>query len=164
MTDAEFVIKTYLQGDLGFEPGEKFNYNNADFIVLGKIIEKVSGKSYEMVLHENILKPLGMKNTGLLKNENVIENLANGYIFKDGKYLNESFVQIQNFGAAGAMYSTAQDLLLWDNALLGKALLNFKLLSKKYTDEMFTPSEKLGFVGLGSWVYNLNLLMEKNAD
>jgi CubicO group peptidase (beta-lactamase class C family) len=156
MTDADFVIKTYLQGDLQFQPGEKFNYNNADFIVLGKIIEKVSGKSFETVLKEKILKPLGMNNTGLLKNEDVIKNLASGYTFKDGKYFNESFIQIQNFGAAGAMYSDAHDLLLWDNALLGKALLNYKILSKKYLDEMFTPSPKLGFVGLGSWVYNLD--------
>lgn len=149
MTDADFVIKNYLQKDLGFAPGEKFNYNNGDFIILGKIVEKVSGKNYETVLRENILNPLGMKNTGLLKNESVIENLASGYSFKDGKYLNESFVQIQNFGASGAMYSTAGDLLLWD-----KALLNNKLLSKKLTDEMFTPSPKLGFVALGSWTYS----------
>ena len=150
MTDANFVVGKYLQGDLQFEPGAKFNYNNADFIVLGRIIEKVSGKSYEQNLSEKILVPLGMKNTGLLKNESVIENAASGYSFKDGAFLNESFVRIQNFGAAGAMYSTAEDLLLWD-----KSLLSNKLLSKKITDEMFTPSEKLGFVALGSWKYNL---------
>lgn len=149
MTDADFVIKKYLQGDLSFAPGEKFNYNNGDFIILGRIIEKVSGKNYETILRENILTPLKMKNTGLLKNETIVEKLASGYSFKDGKYLNESFVQIQNFGAAGAMYSTAGDLFLWDKALLGN-----KLLSKKLTDEMFAPSPKLGFVALGSWTYS----------
>ena len=148
MTDADYVIKTYLQGDLLFESGERFNYNNVDFIVLDAIIEKVSGKSYEANLTEKILAPLGMKNTGLLKNEKVIENLASGYVFKDRNYFNESFVQIQNFGASGAMFSTAEDMFLWD-----KALLTYKLLSKKYTDEMFTPSAKLGFVALGSWTY-----------
>lgn len=148
MTDADYVIKTYLQKDLSFAPGEKFNYNNGDFIILGKIAEKVSGKNYETLLRENILIPLGMKNTGLLKNESIVENLANGYSFRDGKYFNEGFVQIQNFGASGAMYSTAGDLLLWDRALLSN-----KLLSKKLTDEMFTPSPKLGFVALGSWTY-----------
>lgn len=152
MTDANFVINKYLQGDLQFEPGAKFNYNNGDFIILGAIVERVSGKSYEQNLREKIFQPLGMKNSGLLKNETVIENLANGYTFKDGNFLNESFVQIQNFGAAGALVSTAADLLLWD-----KALLSDKLLSKKFTDEMFTPSEKLGFVALGSWKYKLKL-------
>lgn len=152
MSDANFVIGKYLQGDLSFEPGAKFNYNNGDFIILGAIIERVSGKSYETNLKEKILQPLGMKNTGLLKNESVVENLANGYSFKDGKFFNESFVQIQNFGAAGALVSTAEDLLLWNRALMAN-----KLLSKKSTDEMFTPSAKLGFVGLGSWSYKLNL-------
>ncbi len=152
MADANFVINKYLQADLTFESGAKFNYNNGDFIVLGAIIERVSGKSYETNLREKILQPLGMKNSGLVQNETIIENLANGYSFKDGKYLNEGFVQIQNFGAAGAMYSTAEDLLLWN-----KALMVHKLLSKKLTDEMFTPSAKLGFVALGSWSYKLKL-------
>lgn len=151
-TDAKAVIKQYLQGDLSFEPGSRFNYNNGDFIVLGAIIEKVAGKPYETVLREKILQPLGMKNTGLLRNDAVIDNLASGYSYKNGKFLNESFVQIQNFGAAGAMYSAAEDLLLWN-----KALLTNKLLSKKLTDEMFTPSAKLGFVGLGSWTYKIKL-------
>lgn len=152
MTDASFVIAKYLQGDLIFESGTKFNYNNGDFIVLGAIIERVSGKNYETNLKEKILQPLGMKNSGLLKDENVVENLANGYSFRDGKFFNEGFVQIQNFGAAGAMYASAEDLLLWD-----KALMSHKLLSKKTTDEMFTPSPQLGFVALGSWSYKLKL-------
>lgn len=149
MTEADFVIKNYLQKDLEFAPGEKFNYNNADFIVLGGIVEKVAGKDYETVLREKILQPLGMKNSGILRNDAIIENLASGYGFKEGKYSKESFVQIQNFGASGAMYSTAEDLFLWDRALLSN-----KILSKKYTDEMFAPLPKLGFVALGSWTYS----------
>lgn len=150
--NAKFVIEKYLQGDLLFNAGEKFNYNNGDFIILGAIVERVSGKSYEQNLREKILEPLKMKNTGLLKNTDVTPNLAGGYTFKDGKFYRETFVQIENFGAAGAMYSTVEDLLLWD-----KALMSNKLLSKKFTGEMFTPSEKLGFVALGSWRYKLNL-------
>ena len=152
MTDAKVVVNKYLQGDLLFEPGAKFNYNNGDFIVLGAIIERVSGKSYETNLKEKIAQPLGMKNTGLVQNASVIENLANGYSFRDGKFFNQSFVQIENFGAAGAMFSNAADLLLWD-----KALMSYKLLSKKYTDEMFAPSKELGYVALGSWSYKLKL-------
>lgn len=148
--DAAFVIGKYLQGDLAFVPGERFNYNNGDFIILGAIVAKISGKAYAEVLKEKILDPLAMKNTGLLKNEDVIAGLASGYSYKGSAYYNEGFVQIQNFGTAGALYSTADDLLLWDNALLSN-----KLLSKRATEEMFTPSPKLGFVGLGSWSYDL---------
>ncbi len=156
--DAELVIAKYLQGDLAFVPGERFNYNNGDFIILGSIVSRAYGKPFEAVLKEKILEPLGMKNTALLKNENVVAGLASGYSYKDGKYLNESFVQIQNFGAAGAMYSTAADMMLWDAALLSN-----KLLSKRWTDEMFTPSAKLGFVGLGSWIYKLKFPSGKTS-
>jgi CubicO group peptidase (beta-lactamase class C family) len=152
LTDVDFLIKMYLGNDLQFEPGSKFNYNNGDFIVLGAIIEKVSGKSFEQVLNEKILKPLGMKNTGLIKNGEVIENLASGYIYKDGKYFNEPFYNIENYGSAGAMYSTLDDMFLWD-----KALLENKLLSKENTEIMFTASPQLGFVALGSWVYDIKL-------
>lgn len=105
--DDIFVIGKYLQGDLTFTAGERFNYNNGDFIILGAIVAKVSGKPYSAVLKEQILDPLGLKSTGLLKNEAIVTGLASGYSYKGGGYLNESFVQIQNFGAAGAMYSSA---------------------------------------------------------
>lgn len=151
-TDLGFIIKNYLSGDLIFEPGTKFNYNNGDFIVLGAIIERVTGKTFERVLQEKILRPLGMKNTGLVKSEEIIENLAGGYIFRDGKYYNEPFFSIENFGPAGAMYSTLDDMFRWDKALIGN-----ELLSKKNTEIMFTASPRLGFVALGSWVYELKL-------
>lgn len=152
LTDVNFLIKLYLGNNLQFEPGTKFNYNNGDFIILGAIIEKVSGKTYEQVLNEKILRPLGMKNTGLIKNGEVIENLASGYIYKDGKYFNEPFYNIENYGSAGSMYSTLGDMFLWD-----KALINYQLLSKEYTEIMFTASPRLGFVALGSWVYDIKL-------
>lgn len=152
LTDFDYVIKTFISGDLIFEPGSKFNYNNADFIVLGAIIEKVSDKTYEQVLNENILKPLGMKNTGLMKRGEVVENLASGYIYSNGTYKKEPSYSIANYGSAGAMYSTLDDMLLWN-----KGILENKLLSKANTELMFMASPKLGFVALGSWVYNLKL-------
>lgn len=157
LADFDYVIKNFLSGELLFESGSKFNYNNGDFIVLGAIIEKVSGNSYEQNLKEKILKPLGMKNTGLIKNGEVIENLASGYLYKDGRYFNEPFYNIENYGSAGAMYSTLDDMFMWD-----KALLDYKLLSKENTEKMFTASPQLGFVALGSWVYDLKTDGEKS--
>ncbi|MEZ5429439.1 MAG: serine hydrolase domain-containing protein [Pyrinomonadaceae bacterium] len=150
--DPGYVIKNYLSGGLISEPGARFNYNNGDFIILGAIIERVSGKSFRQVLEEKILKPLGMKNTGLVESQAVIENLADGYVFRDDKFYREPFFSIENYGAAGAMYSTLDDMFLWNKALIGN-----KLLSKESTAKMFTPAPELGFVGLGSWVYDLKL-------
>lgn len=151
LNDVNFIIKNRLSGDLDFEPGAKFNYNNADFIILGAIIERVSGKSFEQVLREKVLAPLGMKNTGVFSEE-IVEDLANGYFRKNGKFIVETPYRMQNFYAAANMYGTIEDLFWWD-----RALLTSKLLSKELTAEMFTPSKKLGFVALGSWVYSLKL-------
>src|SRR5688572_12291329 len=57
-------VKKHVSGDLEFEPGSKYKYNNGGYSILGAIIEKVTGKSYETVLQERILKPLGMTNSG----------------------------------------------------------------------------------------------------
>ncbi len=152
MTDTASVLRKYLQGDLVATPGEKFNYNNADFLVLGAIVEAVTGRTYAANLQEKILQPLGMTQSGLLQNETVVPHLARGYTYQNGAWRNEGFVQIQNFGAAGAMYSTVGDLCRWD-----QALMSHRLLSRKLTEEMFTPSAKLGFVALGSWTYDAKL-------
>lgn len=152
LTKFGYISENFLKGELQFEPGSKFNYNNGDFLTSGAIIEKVTGKTFEQVLHEKILKPLGMKNTGMIENGKIIEGLASGYIYKDGKFYKEPFYSIENYGSAGAMYSTLDDMLLWD-----KALIENKLLSKKNTEIMFKASPRLGFVALGSWVYNIKL-------
>lgn len=156
LRDVNFVVKNRLNNNLTFEPGAKFNYNNADFIILGAIIERVSGKNFEQNLREKILLPLGMKNTDVFS-ENIVENLASGYLRKDKRFILETPYRMQNFYAAANMYGTLEDLFLWD-----RALLTNKILSKDLTTEMFTPSAKLGFVALGSWVYSLKLADGKN--
>jgi len=68
----EFVNK-YCSGDLVFEPGSKYQYNNSGYYLLGLVIEEVTGKSFETVLQENILEPLNMQNTGLDNNRFVLK-------------------------------------------------------------------------------------------
>ncbi|MEZ5306736.1 MAG: serine hydrolase domain-containing protein [Pyrinomonadaceae bacterium] len=152
LTDARFVVKTYMTGDLRGEPGSKFGYNNADFILAEAIIESVSGKSYEALLKEKVLDPLGMKNSGVIARTGRIKGLAKGFIFEDGSLNGERYETIANYGGSGAMYSTVGDMLKWNNAILYNSLIKRDL-----RDEMFSPSEKLGFVGLGSWIYDLKL-------
>jgi CubicO group peptidase (beta-lactamase class C family) len=82
LASASFTAKNYIgssSSGLSFEPGAKFNYNNADFILVGAILEQISGKSFEQLLQEKILQPLGMKRTGILKQKEITENLASGY-------------------------------------------------------------------------------------
>ncbi|WP_218081850.1 serine hydrolase domain-containing protein [Anthocerotibacter panamensis] len=147
-----YVVKSFCSGDLISEPGLKFNYNNADYIILGAILEKVTGKPYKQLLQTEILQPLNMFSSGLVNEETVLGNLARGYTYNNGIYTNEPYFRIQNFYAAGAMYATIDDLYLWDRALD----IN-RLLSKSATMVMFTPSQELGYVALGSWAYTLKM-------
>lgn len=120
---------------LDFTPGEKFKYSNSGYTLLGFIIERVSGKSYGDFLQENIFTPLEMKQTGYEDPLKIIKNRATGYRYLPGEPIaNVPYAEMIRLYAAGGIYSTTEDLLLWD-----KALYTEKLLSKKSIDEMFTP-------------------------
>ena len=128
LMSSDTLIAKYFSGKLLTEPGKQFSYKNADFIILGKIIEKITGKPFAVVLEENILKPLQMTNTSYLRNDDIVGGLANGYLFdKTTKtFRNDDPFWIDNFYAASAMYSTVEDLLKFD-----AAIFNNKILSKK---------------------------------
>ena len=76
----EYLITNYMSGDLLFEPGTEYRYSNTNFYLLNLIMEKITGKTYKENLQERILDPLGMKNSGLLDNFTVIDQLADGYV------------------------------------------------------------------------------------
>lgn len=146
-TSDDMLIQ-FSSGKLVAKPGTAFDYNNADFIILGKIIEKVSGKSFEENLKEKILQPLGMVNSGMLSQMNIVDKLADTYFYRDDikSMVNDLPVYIENWYAAGAMYSTAGDILKFSDALFAK-----KLLKQSSLDLMFTSG--LGEYGYGVWVY-----------
>lgn len=110
-------VKQYASNDLEFEPGSKFSYNNSGYFLLGAIIEKVTGKSYGQVLKEKILDPLGMKNTGYDLHAPIIEKRATGYQRAANGYRHAPYLDMSIPYAAGSMYSTVEDLYLWDQAL-----------------------------------------------
>ncbi len=130
----EAFVKKYASGDLEFEPGSKFNYSNSGYFLLGAIIEKVTGKPYEQVLKENIFDPVGMKNSGYDHFDRIIDKRASGYIRTPRGYQNAPYLDMSIPYAAGSLYSTVEDLFLWDQALYGD-----KLLSAISKEAMFTP-------------------------
>ncbi len=131
-TPDEFV-EVFADSTLQFTPGEKFTYSNSGYFLLGVIIEKVTGKSYEQVLQENIFTPLKMNSSGYDHHSTILKKRASGYQ-KNGKaYRNANYIDMSIPYAAGSLYATVEDLYLWDQALYTN-----KLLSKKYMDLMFT--------------------------
>jgi CubicO group peptidase (beta-lactamase class C family) len=75
----EQLTERYYSGKLHSPPGKVFSYNNADYIVLGRIIESVTGKTFEQVLADRILAPLGMHDTALLHQSEIVLRLAPTY-------------------------------------------------------------------------------------
>lgn len=129
----DFVAK-YTSGNLEFEPGSKFAYNNSGYFLLGAIIERVTGKTYEQALQENIFSPLGMKNTGYDHHNTLMEKRASGYARSLDGYTNAPYLDMSIPYAAGSLYSTVDDLYLWD-----QALYTDKVLSAKSKELMYKP-------------------------
>lgn len=142
------LLARFASGKLVNVPGQVFDYNNADYIVLGKIIERVSGKPYEQVLQEKILRSLKMESSGVLRQSDILDGLADTYFFRpDLKALvNDLPMYPENWYAAGGMYSTVHDVLAFANALFGG-----KLLKQQTLDLMFKPG--LDDYGYGVWTY-----------
>ncbi len=128
------LIKKFCSRNLSFEPGSRYAYNNTGYFLLGAIIEKVTGKNYETVLQERILDPTGMKNTGYDHHKNIIPNRAAGYEKSPGGYTNSTYIDMSVPFSAGSMFSTVEDLFLWD-----QALYKDKLLSNESKERMFKP-------------------------
>ncbi len=141
-------INKYCSGNLEFEPGIKSVYANTEYIILGKIIEKVTGRTFEQVLQEKILSPLKMKNSGLANSNRSVEGMVTSYTLDEA---NKAFIPdepylIQNYFASGAMYSTVEDLLKFDTAIF-----NNKLLHPKTMELMLRFYPDLGYVAYGFW-------------
>jgi len=133
----EFV-KKYASGDLEFEPGSKYSYNNSGYFLLGAIIERVTGKPYEQVLKEKIFDPIGMKNTGYDHHDTIIPKRATGYSKTPEGYTNAAYLDMSIPYAAGSMYSTVEDLYLWDQALYTDKVLSAQskaLMYKPFLDD-----------------------------
>ena len=144
------LIDSFKNKPADFKPGEKFDYNNNGYILLGYVIEKVSGQSYEAFLKENIFAPLKMEDTGYDNHDPIIKNRAAGYRTEDGKLFNAAYTDSSQPFSAGALYSTTGDLLLLD-----QALYDGKLLSTKSIDTMLTPV-------LGNYGYGWFMMKQSN--
>ncbi len=143
------VVGLFKDLPLQFEPGEKFAYSNSGYVLLAKVIEVVSGKSYVDFLQENIFRPLGMTNTGQDNFMTVLKNRANGHVNYGQEVMHAPYRDMPFMSGAGSLYSTPMDLLLWDQALYTE-----RLISKANQEKMFTPYKDN--YGYGWFIENRN--------
>lgn len=132
-TTPEKLVARFRDKPLDFQPGEKWDYSNSGYVLLGYLIEKISGQNYSDFVQQNIFMPLGMKDSGYDSNSAVIVHRASGYSREAGKIVNAGFIHMSIPFSAGALYSTTEDLLRWEEGLFGGKLLSAASLQKMTT-------------------------------
>ena len=161
-----------------FEPGERYDYNNANYTLLGMMIETVTGNSYQQEVHTRILEPLNMTHTVVPTTNDQPEPFAHGYLNMEGTVTDFTFLFHCSYNfAAGEMISTVADQLIWI-----EALMNGDLISEASHAEQFNIKEKesdpgrsyglgledyygaAGHLGNYFWMYGAVVLRYKNWD
>jgi CubicO group peptidase (beta-lactamase class C family) len=167
-----YVIQTFREAALEFNPGARHGYSNTNYLLLGYVIEKASGQTYESFIDENIFRPLKLTATGYDRHERILKGRASGYSLRGGGLVNASYVDMSVPFAAGGLYSTVDDLYRWEQSFYGETLLTVGSAKA-----MFTPhkggygygwyvGEQHGrkFVGHGGWLGGFSAAIARYPD
>ena len=132
-TPAELVelIKSFPSD---FKPGTSYHYSNSGYILLGYIIERVSGKSYEQYISDNIFKPLKMERAYYDHLETIVPGRASGYANSANEFANANFLDQSFPYAAGALMMSVDDMFKWN-----KGLYTYTIIKKETLEKAFTP-------------------------
>jgi CubicO group peptidase (beta-lactamase class C family) len=133
-TSPEKIIAMVKDRPLDFEAGEKMSYSNSGYVVLGAIIEKISGGTYAEFVQKNLFSPLGMSDSGYDSHSIIIPRRAAGYMPGANGPINAGYIDMTVPHAAGALYSTTLDLLKWEQALFAG-----KVVTPASLEKMTTP-------------------------
>ncbi len=144
------LIDYFKNEPMDFDPGEEFRYNNSGYVLLGKIIEVISKDTYENFIEKNIFERLGMENSSYGNNRELIKNRVEGYEQNENGYVNASYLSMSIAHAAGALTSTIDDMLKWQNALATNKMIKATSLDKAINGSELNNGEHIGYgFGLG---------------
>jgi CubicO group peptidase (beta-lactamase class C family) len=148
----EELVQAFAKMPMDFAPGAKWSYSNTGYVLLGIVIHRMTGKFYGDFLQERIFQPLGMKQTRIISEADIVPHRSNGYRLVKGELKNQEWVApTLNTTADGALYTNVLDLAKWDAALYGK-----KLVKPSSYDAMWTPvglnDGKTYLYGFGWWL------------
>ncbi len=127
------VLNYFKKDTIKFKPGEKHDYCNVNFNLLAHIIEKASGMEYAEYIEENIFKPLGMANSYVPNEGQVIPNLATGYEFKDNKVVYARYHSLNQTRGSSSIHTTVDDLAKWYEGLMSSKVVTRENLIKAWT-------------------------------
>ncbi|WP_142683979.1 serine hydrolase [Chitinophaga polysaccharea] len=137
-----------------FLPGASFRYNNNGYVLLGYIVELVSGMPYEEYISRHFFRPLGMKNSGYDNSSLVIPGRVSGYQRDNELYTNADYLSMTQPYSAGSLFSTVEDLYTWNEALTAGKVINKESLRKAQTSFKLDNGKLTGY-GYGWWLGNI---------
>ncbi len=161
------LIRRFGSLDLEFEPGTHYRYCNTGYLLLAAIAERVTGESFDTLLTQRVITPLGLQRTGVDDRSTLVEKRAFGYERTTQGYRPVVGMYMKNLLGAGNLYSTVEDLFRWDQAWYTNALLSkkdVKALEKPYTeaDANWIPPY-LSTYGYGVGLTDIELTKKKSV-
>lgn len=141
----KMMVDFFKNEPVDFAPGEKFEYNNSGYVLLGYIIELVSGEKYEEFIDKNIFKKLGMEHSFYASDRKVIIGRAYGYHKKPYGYVNKTVISFSVPFSSGSLMSTPGDMLKWQNAINKNVLINAAETKKAFSAYTLNNGQKFEY-------------------
>ncbi|MBT8300784.1 MAG: beta-lactamase family protein, partial [Maribacter sp.] len=146
------IIDHFKNEPMEFDPGEKWKYNNSGYIILGHIIEKISGQSYAEFIAENIFQPLKMDNSYYGSQSKLIKNRASGYSPTEDGFKNADYLSLTLPYAAGSLMANVDDMVKWHKAIHDNTLITAESKALAFTNTALNNGEPTNY-GYG-WQVN----------
>ncbi|MDM8003337.1 MAG: serine hydrolase [Bacteroidota bacterium] len=150
----EELVNSFKNLPMEFAPGTRWNYNNSGYVLLGYIIEKVTGKSYTDYIQENFFTPLGMTSTCYGSDTEIIKNRAYGYQQGAEGIVNSNYCSMTQPYSAGSIMSTVGDLFKWHQALYAGKVVKKETLEMALTEYKLKDGKGTGY-GYGFFLSQL---------
>jgi CubicO group peptidase (beta-lactamase class C family) len=148
------LVDFFKDEPVDFKPGEQFSYNNSGYVVLGYIIEIVSGKTYEDFIEQNIFEKLGMNNSRYASDREIVKHRAYGY-HNRGAFTNKMQVSLSIPYASGSLMSNVDDMLKWQKAIKNNSLITEASKEKVFTNYTLNNREHIKY-GYGWHLKDIN--------
>jgi CubicO group peptidase (beta-lactamase class C family) len=139
------MIDHFKSQPMDFEPGEKYQYDNSGYFLLGAIVEKASGTGYEAFLKKRVFDVVGMPHTSLESTSRITPRRARGYAKTGDTWTNADWISMTQPYAAGGLVSTVDDLARWDAALYTGRLLRPETLQQAFTRHRLKDGKQIGY-------------------
>lgn len=149
------LIDHFKNEPMDFDPGTQWHYNNSGYVVLGQVIETVSGTSYAEFVNTHIFEKLGMKNSYYGSKTQLIPNRASGYMPSENGYRNANYLSMTLPYAAGSLMSCVDDMLLWYQAIEANSLISEESKKKAFTNTALNNGKPTNY-GYGWQINDVN--------